>query len=327
MVQPRVYLNRLTDITTKIQYLDDMSSTQGSGPELYASALELDRELRVLASQTPKSWWDEDVEHVKPDHIVQILHHYIIMRVHLPFTMRRDPGQEYIYSRLACMDACESVAQRYQSLRRILPSGIFLSQILDLEAFTATVVLLLTSHSWPPMDRIVLETNQARIESVVAQVTKLMDEKSNDTNASNFAQHGVTIIRSLNTLLQQDGDASNVHQLRLKVPLLGNVHIRRNASPPQMPKSKNPQSFQIPSESGLWKLNGPFTPQHHGSRSLNPDTVLGYATQAQAEWQWNPLSWSIEDNHDNFFQDAFMTDDSDQFAMWQTNYNNYPSNN
>jgi hypothetical protein len=148
VVQTRAYLTRLTDIAAKIQHLDDID-TPGSA-ELYATALELARELRVLAFQTLKLWWVTDADHVKPDHLVQFLHYCIVMRVHLPFVVRQNPGEEYFYSRLACMDACEAVAQRYQFLRRMLPPRFFLGQILDLQAFTATTVLLLTTHSSLP---------------------------------------------------------------------------------------------------------------------------------------------------------------------------------
>ncbi|KIX07248.1 uncharacterized protein Z518_01901 [Rhinocladiella mackenziei CBS 650.93] len=327
-VEPRVYLTRLTDIATKVQDLDDKMSTttpeSGYG-ELYASSLDLDRELRVLASQAPNSWWHQDVEQVRPDHIVQNLHYYIMMRVHWPFTVRPNPGgEEYTYSRLACMDACEAVARRYQFLRRLLPSGFFLCRILDLQAFTAMVILLLTSHSWPPMNRLDLQTNKARIDGVVTQVITLMDEKSHDSTGSSFTQHAVFTIRSLMTLLQQDGDTSNLCQMRLKVPLLGEVHIRRNACLSQPPQSKDWQSFPIPSGSAQWRMNEPLaTPQNYGSRPLNPDILSGSATQSQAECHWNPLSWSIEDNHDNFFQDPLMAESFDQCDMWQPDYNNF----
>jgi hypothetical protein len=49
-------------------------------------------------------------------------------------------------------------------------------------------------------------------------------------------------------------------------------------------------------------------------------------TQTQGDWQWNPLSWSIDDGAmDNLFQDAFMTDTSD-YSAWQDPYSNFQYN-
>lgn len=307
VVQPRAYLRRLMSITTKIQYRDD---TQGSSAELYASALELDRQLSVLMSQTPKSWWDVDAENVGPDHVVQHLHYCVRMRVHLTFAMRQGPGEECIYSRLACRDACQMVVKRYQFIRRELPSGIFISPALDLHAFTATVIILLMSHSSPSTDRLNLQTNKAEVDGLVAQVIKLMDGTAKDTTGCNFAQRGVTAIRSLNRLLRQD-DTSNVQELTLKIPLLGKVHIRRNS---YASRAVNPPTLQTPSNVGFRNPNEQFTPQE---RRLNADShVTSSAFQAQGEWD-DPLSWSIEGRYDDFFQDALMADNIDQFAMWE----------
>ena len=112
------------------------------------------------------------------------------MRVYLPFTMEQNPSEENYSSRLACMAACEQVAQRYQFLRRGLPSGFLLGHILDLQVFSATVVLLLTTHGPLPADLFRFSSDKAWIESEVSQVAKLMGEKANDITHSHFARNG-----------------------------------------------------------------------------------------------------------------------------------------
>ncbi|KAH0827670.1 putative C6 finger domain protein [Fonsecaea pedrosoi] len=315
-VQVPIYLNKLTDITAKFSTLDDLGANHASGAQAYAYALELDRELRVLAAQTPKSWWDQDFVHFKPESLCQLLHYYFLMRVHLPFTMRQDPAEGNMYSRLTCMEACEAVAQRYQALRRMLPSGIFLSPILDLQAFTATTVLLLTSHTGPSSNHLDLEVNKARIQGIAAQVLKVMDEKSRDTTNASFARLGAMTIRSLNALLQQNSDAVNSRQLNLKVPLLGNVTVRRNIDPSQAP-STDQQPFQVQPDTGLWRSQQHILTQP-GTMPTNNGGQFTLA-QTSAEWELNPLSWSF-DTHDNFFQDAFMADSFEPMGMWQTDY-------
>lgn len=121
VVQPWEYLARLTDIAAQIQQLDEMNTIQGLSIETCTTALELAQELKKFASQTPESWWITNRDHVKPDDIVQLLHYSILMRVYLPFTVQQNSSAVCFSPRLACMDVCESVVQRYRNLRQMLP--------------------------------------------------------------------------------------------------------------------------------------------------------------------------------------------------------------
>lgn len=228
--------------------------------------------------------------------------------------MRQSADNGYIYSRLTCMDACETVAQRYQSLRRTLPTGIFLSPILDLQAFTATVVLLLTSHSAPSSDRVEFEARKARVHGIASQVLNVMDEKSREAGRASFARQGAITIRSLSQLLQQNGDGLAANQLSLTVPLLGNVNIRRNVDPPIIGTQQAAQ---------YWNPNGSAVSQPTASEmNFGAGSLLPGVSQAPAEWQWNPLSWSVDGAVNNIFQDAFMADSAD-FGTWQGDYNGF----
>jgi hypothetical protein len=317
VVQTRKYISRLTEITIKVQELDDMDGTQKSKEEMYAAAINIDGELRELASQTPSSWWATEEDPVKADHILRFLHSCITMRAHLPFTMRHDPKGELIFGRKSCINACEAVVKRYQFLRRRFPSGIFLCRIMDLQAFTAIVVLLLTSQNSPSTDTSVLSTNGSRIASLVEQVTTLMDEKSSTHDASNFAHHGVAAIRSLQTIMQQNKNSAHMKEFSIKVPLLGNVRVRRNVDTSQQPRARNPQFVQTLQETGSWRPDEQIIPQPYGRQSLSANTIPDLTPQLQGGWQWDPLSWSIDNFNENFFQDPFMAEHYDQFDMWQ----------
>ncbi|KIW62166.1 hypothetical protein, variant [Phialophora macrospora] len=324
IVQTSVYLKRLTDVTTKFHILDDPVVTRGAGAQSYASALELDRELRVLASETPKSWWRQDTNEIKPENLCQLLHYYFVMRVHLPFTVRQGAGEPNMYSRLTCLDACEAVAQRYQPLRRMLPSGIFLSPIMDLQALTATVVLLLASHSGAGNDRIEFQADKARVQDIAAQVLGVMEEKSGEATGTNFARQGAITIRSLSALLQRSEGVAASSQLSLKVPLLGNINIRRNTNHPESASTGKDQPAQTLPGTGPWDPSQHPAPHIFPGASLNQVEVVPSTMHEQANWQWNPLSWSIEDNP---FQDAFMIDNLDHFGMWQGDDNSLLFNN
>ncbi|KAH8658869.1 putative C6 finger domain protein [Tricladium varicosporioides] len=311
-VQSWVYLTRLTDIATKIQHMDEMDTNQGSRSEIYKTSMHLDGELKALSFQTPQSWWCRDTDYVKPDYMVQFLHYCIAMRIHLPLTMRRFPNEEYGSSHLACIDACEAVTQRYLFLRKMLPSGFLLAQILDLQVFIATVVLLLTTHMSSPTNQPRLSDKGPSIESKVAQVVKLMGEKSNGMVRS-FAPKGVATICSLNNLLQQDDNVAHVEELTLQVPLLGKVHIRRNTR--SSSGEVQTSSTQTSSESGVWNTRAQNSYQP-GGYSLSCEDTSGVSTSQVQDWGWDCFSWSVEEQEENLLQDTFMSDNFDQFPLW-----------
>jgi hypothetical protein len=313
VVHPRAYISRLVAITTKIQYRENLTTTRASTAELYASALDRDRELKVLISQTPKSWWTSGSKNVMPDHIVQFFHYCISMRVHLPFATRKDPDKEHAYSHLTCRGDCELVIHLYIFLRRELPAGIFIAQRLDLQAFIATVILLLTTHDSPSTNMQNLQTKQDKVDIQVAHVVELMDARSKNTMGFQFAQHCIKSIRSLSELLQED-DESKMKELTLKIPLLGKVHVRRNTSrlPTQDPKTQPPHAASMNPD--LWIPDDQLlTTQESVYAPLHVDDSVGSNLQWQAieELPWEPLSWSIEDHYEDLFQDAFMTGGTD----------------
>ncbi|PCG95433.1 Hypothetical protein PENO1_073540 [Penicillium occitanis (nom. inval.)] len=317
-IQPQAYIGRLIEITTKIRYRDSTHMARGSKAELYASVLELDGELKVLAAETPKSWWVRSVKHSIPDHLVQFLHWCINMRIHLAFTMRNDSDEDYSYSRMVCGDACESVTEHYRHLRQELPSGIFLSRCLDLQAFIATVVLLLTSHSSPCTDSPNLRISKVKVNRIVTQTIEVMDERSKNTAVSHFAQHCVTSIRSLKELLQQNDGGSDAQEMTLKIPLLGKVHIRRNRNRTQTQDTRNQPCLHFTGNPGSWTPNEQWlATQEHSyiPPCMDKSTVSSF--QEPEELPWDPLSWCIEDQFENFFQDALMVDGTDLFATWE----------
>lgn len=223
------------------------------------------------------------------------------------------------------MEACRSIAKQYKTLRRALPSTFFLCRFGDLQAFTATVVLLLALHSNPASTRLNMQADRTEIETIVSEVIELMEEKSGDFFFSNFARHGATTILALSNLLRQDDASSSAEELTLKVPLLGTLHVRRNRATKMDEVNMQPQPSQPDSNS--WNSNAyiptPQDPhaQYTSVSALGARTVAG--SQIQADFPWDPLSWSIENNHEDIFQDAMMAENFDDFAMLHSNESNF----
>jgi hypothetical protein len=130
---------------------------------------------------------------------------------------------------------------------------------------------------------------------------------------SDFTRNGLATIQSLNRLLQHDDNEAHMQELTLKVPLLGKVHIRRNTlTSEQPPEAMNPP---LPSQLCLWKPKEQIVPHQYVPPPLGtlPPNTYAPAALPVREWQWDPFSWSIEDNQENFFQATFMAESFDQF--------------
>lgn len=288
IVQNQVYLCRLTDIANKVQDLDRFSILNGPGMDACAFALDLSRELKTLASQTPETWWlgaVYDRNNVYLDHIVQFLHYYVAMRIHLPLTLRQCPDGENYFNRLACIDACESMLQKYQFLGRKLPPGLFLSEILDLQAFSAAVTLLLMSHM-SSVSFSDVGVDKVKASNEVGQVIKLLQEKSNCKLGCGIAYSGFITLCSLNDLLQEKEIGFNLRKSAFHAPLLGSVQVRRNDHFSQVESS---WPMQMLSAFGLRNATIPFSDQiFDANTSVEPCLQDDNA-------QWDSIRSSTED--------------------------------
>ena len=316
VVQPQAYLNRLTYIAVNVPYSTGTTTALKSDRELHTTAMTLAKELSLLASEVPKSWWNGAAEKFKPDQMVQFLHYCVAMRVHLPFAITEDTGDDNSYSRKACIDACQSVARRYVSLRRKLPPGIFLSRVLDLQVFTASVVLLLTSHS-SSSTIIKSSLDRRECDKLITDVFELLEERSHDIVGSDIARSGVSTLRSLHELFEQDANLTQAQQLSLNVPLLGKVQIRRNHRTKQNLPAQQAISSRSQVEMPLWPPNGQPAYNRQGHDPFIADTQTSLGIRTQDEQNLDAFFWSVENDYEDFFQETLMTDNFAQFPIWE----------
>ncbi len=117
-------------------------------------------------------------------------------------------------------------------------------------------------------------------------------------------------------LLEDEG--LKMQELTLKIPLLGKVHIWRNGYRSRTQDPPIQSSLEIPANSGSWKPNEPLsTIPEYSYIPLDTNNHMTSNSQTLKELPWDPLSWCIENQYEDFFHDALMADEIDQFAIWQ----------
>ncbi|KAE8410486.1 hypothetical protein BDV36DRAFT_277726 [Aspergillus pseudocaelatus] len=308
------YLTRLLNISIKVYDLDEFSATHESSMKRQMAALEMAQALGELAGQAPDTWWAGDErDHITPDDIVQFLHCCVLMRVYLPLALKQNLGDELVYARLPCMNACEAVARRYLVLRRKLPAGLFMSRILDLQALTAASVLLLLSHHVRSTDRHSLRVDISHLRGVVSDVITLIGERARDPTNSELAVEAYNTLRALDQLLYQDDRTGEVERLTVTVPLLGKIHVRRNTRSAPQSRVTNQPSSQLEPNMGIQKWISASHPLE-GQSGLGTNVPVNETDPTPDEWRLADLSWSVEGSLDNLLEDVFLNESIGQYV-------------
>lgn len=303
IVQPRIYMLRLSNIAAKVQDLDDLSMGNGIESEVYASVLRVDSDLRLLATGAPGQWWGALPNDMSTAHLLQFLHNVMVMRTHLFFMIRRDPQDVYSYSQQAGSQACCEVLQRWQTMRRSLPLGFFLCRVIDLQAFTAAILLLLASESARTTNNSVGASNHTIWAECVKRTVELLREKAQDPVGSDIAREAVQAIQSLTAMLENRDDNLAAGYLKLTVPRLGKIHVRRNPETMQRSSGMTDSVPQQVLQSQTWQSAARPATQNGAAVTL---PVAMHGMQTQELWNQDPFSWFIEDDYGAMFEDTIL---------------------
>ncbi|KAL9130270.1 MAG: hypothetical protein Q9217_001520 [Psora testacea] len=250
-VNPQSYLYGLADIASRVHELDNIYSSGRPLLELSNAVIGTDRELRSLASLTPQSWQKAHWPQLSIDALLQYWHQYLTVRTHLQLALKYKESQQFTFNFITCLDACQELARRYVSMRPILPAGFFANRVIDLQAFTATVFLLLASYRTTPGSGTLPQAVDVNITTgVVDQAVRMMGFAA-DRVGGDFAHQAADAIRSLSSLLQQP-QSSKSQKITLSLPLVGRIHVSRKSHAASLvPEQPYPTPTQQPQ--GSWQ--------------------------------------------------------------------------
>ncbi|TIA18472.1 hypothetical protein D6C81_05070 [Aureobasidium pullulans] len=295
------FIHRLFNIASRVLELDDIHTQKKSIPELINIVMATDQELQTLAQAPAKSWWQEHGSQMSKEALFQYWHSYFTIRTHLRLALAYEHDQRFLYNFMTCFSACQEHAKRYISLRPLLPAGFFASSIVDLQAFTAIVFLLLATDESKTASSSVASRqnmNAQQTRGLVDQAVETMELAAKRTG-NGSARHGVDAIRSLSYLLRQPSSTEG-QQVSLLLPLIGRIHVsrkaggrcRQNQVDPYMPNQGEEAPRDPPDGYGA---------DSAGSNYMDPDLI-------------NPLSYSMEIPEDYLF----FTDQSFGAEQWLT---------
>lgn len=201
-----------------------------------STTLALDDDLSVLANSQKSEWWTlhSSPSCTIPDLaaiLVQYVHCYLSILVHLPFMLVSLSDSRHEYSRAQCLEASRQLLQRYLALRQRMASGFFIFKLIDFQAFSASVCLLLNllgsskqANNCSDADR---EQDQALLREVI-QALRLASRAV----AGTIAAQAFSVLEALNARLDKSTAAGSgqLRNLTLRIPLLGTITVSPGAA-------------------------------------------------------------------------------------------------
>ncbi|KAI7465541.1 hypothetical protein KC351_g14935 [Hortaea werneckii] len=211
-------------------------------------------------------------------------------------------ANQFAFNFATCTEASQALARRYAALRPLLPIGFFASRVIDLQAFTGAVFLLLASQRnvLTGSRRLRSSDNFSEVEAnrgLAQGIVDGMETSAADATgmAADFGRQAAGAIRSLSDLLLLPPSNGGCQRVTLRLPLIGNIHVARKPASDAASQSGNkapPVCAQQYPHSG-------------DQRGSSNDLVSGPRTDAaqgflMGDPQLDMLSYSME-IPDNFY--------------------------
>lgn len=295
----QAFLHRLANIASKVLDLDGVYTQDRPVSDLLSMVMSMDEELQAVANTPAREWWMEAPSMLTPAALFQYWHSYLIIRTHLRLALAYDHDQRFLYNFMSCLGACQVQCKRYITLRPLLPKGFFAHSIVDLQALSAIVFLLLAANksaagpsavaSWHIMD-----AQQSR--SLVDEAVQTMEQASARTG-SQSALHGVEAIKGLRSLLEQP-TSGEPQKVSLLLPLIGRIHVSRKSAgsgQPRYPEQSPSDPIRQPFGEYPVDTTGPNYLSHEWLNTLScsmdiPEDFSFLSDPTFSTEQW--LSWS-----------------------------------
>ncbi|KAK5124645.1 hypothetical protein LTR85_001358 [Meristemomyces frigidus] len=210
-----------------------LARNQGDITRAYSVTQEIDEQLNSLAKRMPHAWWEIPISLVA-DHteeaatqlerlMCQIWHFELQTLVHLPFMLRAATDRRYEYSRVSCLSACRGLMKAWMSMREV-HAMTFVSNLLEFQAFTAAVTLLLGLLGPPrtTTDPVALKEQNEDLQ-LVETVVQILEGLKRCGTGVQVVNQSISAIRSLQDVLQNEGPSSG--NLRLSIPHFGTIMV------------------------------------------------------------------------------------------------------
>lgn len=250
---------------------DIIDRDQATKQPSFIATQEIDEKLERLARSMPDSWWETPSAPWPTDPralarqdsrlMAQFWHYQMESLLHLPFMLRSATDHRFEYNKSICLKASREMIRRYICLREQATTASFVCKIIDFQAFTSVVILILNLLGPQPAftSPCIPYSNHSNAQDwqVVDRVVSLLSDPSAAIDEA-VATQGIKVIKTLSAIGRNSGPhASSSGAMKLAIPYFGTISIARGSKfyqqshptpppdptvepPPQQPKRANP---------------------------------------------------------------------------------------
>ena len=271
-IDTSAFVLKLAVITGHI--IDRIQGPERSNSNPFANAMALDGELHALSCMVPDSWWDID-QTLNPEDCLYdayhrckaiFWHNECRLLLHMPFMMKTLQKEEnsamFAYNRTVALNSSRKMIKCHKNLRTRPEFVSMVCQVIDFQAFTATMLLLLDMLERPDLnsDRQEPDTieDTELIVSVIGTLRKVSKESS---GRCDIAGQAVNVLDSVAHVLYGCPSPNVKYPSRVVIPYFGAVTIKpvgrqksRKCCPPSDPADS---THAVPKASSAFRHASP----------------------------------------------------------------------
>lgn len=221
---------------------DIIDRDQGSKQSSFIATQEINDKLENLARSMPDSWWETpsapptDIRGLARQYsrlMAQFWHYQIESLLHLPFMLRSATDHRFEYNKSICLKSSREMIRRYVCLRQQATTASFVCKIIDFQAFTSVVILILNllgPQLSPPFPGIPYSNHSnAQDWQIVDRVVSLLSDPSAAIDEA-VATQGIKVIKTLSAIGRNSGPhVSTSGAMKLAIPYFGTISIARGS--------------------------------------------------------------------------------------------------
>ncbi|KAI9739952.1 MAG: hypothetical protein M1818_005008 [Claussenomyces sp. TS43310] len=212
----------------------------------YSVTLRIDRELQRLRSEIPFGSWDTtpspdmSLEAVYGLQVSKIFYYHLRKMLHLPYMLKSSVDGEYEGSRVAALESSREIIKCYQVLRGHGGSAFIVCDLMDFQAFTAALVIIIDLLSQVSQYNSHEEPRDWELVHSVISHSKMISSRMECNVASQAAQ----LLEYLS--MASRGSYFGPETYEAVIPYFGKVRISRPAASRTDSASSGTAQIQTP---------------------------------------------------------------------------------
>ncbi|KAI9810453.1 MAG: hypothetical protein M1827_006229 [Pycnora praestabilis] len=180
-----------------------INRNQATSTPSLASTLDIDQQLEDLVKSAPEQWWSIPTSQSLTSVSIEVsagitaTHFWYCQTkafLHLPFMLQSATDRRYDYNRHACLDASRKMVQLYHALRLDDGGAFFMCKIMDFQAFTAAMLLLLSLLGYGRMSSAVDHEEEEKDAYLIDTTVEILRQ------ASSAEPDDIMVAQALNVL-------------------------------------------------------------------------------------------------------------------------------